>query len=180
MAIRNISLRWLRTSILASSVLVASLAGSARADEFVSIGGGPLTGVYYAVAKTICQDIFSELRAQGIRCSPETTPCSAYNVDHVVSGELELGIVQSDMLFLAYKGIGRWDRKPATALRSVLSLYPELITVVARADANIHVVADLAGRRVSVGSAEAGARTTWNIISGNLPLAMPIRLTELS
>jgi TRAP transporter TAXI family solute receptor len=64
-------------------------------------------------------------------------------------------------------------------LRSVLSLYPELVTVVARADANIHALADLAGRRVSVGSLATGPRTTWNLISADLDLKTPVRLREL-
>ena len=165
------------------SVIVASLAGSARADErtetFVSIGSGEMTAIYYPVAKAICQAIFSELRAQGIWCSAETTPGSAYNVEHIVSGELEFAIVQSDILFSAYKGIGRWNGKPVTGLRSVLSLYPELVTVVARADANVHVLADLAGKRISVGSLATGPRTTWNLISANLDLTTPVRLREL-
>lgn len=179
-AIHNLLLRRLRIPIFVASVLLPSLAGSAHADEtFVSIGSGEMTAVYYPVAKAICQAIFRELRAQGIWCSAETTPGSAYNVEHIVSGELEFGIVQSDILFSAYKGIGRWDGKPVTELRSVLSLYPELVTVVARADANIHVLADLAGRRVSVGSLATGPRTTWNLISAHLDLTTPARLTEL-
>jgi TRAP-type uncharacterized transport system substrate-binding protein len=101
-------LRSLRISILVASVLNASY-GSAPAEEqtetFVSIGGGEMAAVYYPVAKAICQAIFHELRAQGI-CSPETTPGSAYNVEHV-SDELEFAIVQSDILFSAYKGINR-------------------------------------------------------------------------
>ena len=169
--------------VFVASALVAGLAGPAPADDkketFVSIGSGEMTAVYYPVAKAICQAIFRELRAQGIWCSAETTPGSAYNVEHVVSGELEFGIVQSDILFSAYKGIGRWDGKPVTQLRSVLSLYPELVTIVARADANIHVLADLAGKRVSVGSLATGPRTTWNLISGDLDLTAPVRLTEL-
>jgi TRAP transporter TAXI family solute receptor len=138
-----------------------------------------MTAVYYPVAQALCGAIFRELREQGIRCSVETTPGSVYNLEHVVSGELEFGIVQSDILFSAYNGIDGWDGKPVTELRSVLSLYPELVTVVARADANIHFQADLAGKRVSVGSVAAGARTTWNLISGDLPLTTPVRLTEL-
>jgi TRAP transporter TAXI family solute receptor len=180
---RSSLVRRLRIPILVASVLVASLARSAPADEgtetFVSIGSGEMTAVYYPVAKAICKAIFSELRAQGIWCSAETTPGSAYNVEHVVSGELEFGIVQSDILFSAYKGIGRWDGKPVTQLRSVLSLYPELVTIVARADAKIHVLADLAGKRISVGSLATGPRTTWNLMSANLGLTTPVRLTEL-
>ncbi len=182
-AIRNSWLRQLRIPILVASVLVVSSARSAPADEktetFVSIGSGEMTAVYYPVAKVICRVIFHELLAQGVWCSAETTPGSAYNVEHIVSGELEFGIVQSDILFSAYKGIGRWDGKPVTELRSVLSLYPELVTIVARADANIEVLADLAGKRVSVGSLATGPRTTWNFISTDLDLAMPVLLTEL-
>jgi TRAP transporter TAXI family solute receptor len=132
------------------------------------------------VAKAICRAIFSELRAQGIWCSPETTPGSAYNAEHIVSGELEFALVQSDILFAAYKGIDGWNGKPVTGLRSVLSLYPELIGVVARADANVRVVADLAGKRLSVGLPGTGPRATWDLTSQDIPLATPVRLRELS
>jgi len=151
----------------------------AGTETFVSIGSGEMTAVYYPVGKALCEAIFPDLRAQDIWCSTETTPGSAYNIEHVASGELEFAIVQSDILFSAYRGIGRWDRKPVTELRSVLSLFPELVTVVARADANIHVLADLAGKRVSVGGPATGPRTTWNLISADLDKTTPVRLTEL-
>jgi TRAP transporter TAXI family solute receptor len=184
MANSNSMLRRLGTPFLVASVLVASIAESALADEqtetFVSIGSGEIGGgVYFPVAKAICQAIFQELRAQGIWCSPETTPGSAYNVGHVVSGELEFALVQSDILFSAYKGIDGWNGTPVTGLRSVLSLFPELITVVARADANVHVLADLAGKRVSVGLPGTGPHTTWDIISGEIPLAAPVQSREM-
>jgi TRAP transporter TAXI family solute receptor len=162
-----------------ATIFAACNAARGSAETFVSIGSGEMTAVYYSVVKAICQAIFSELRAQGFWCSAETTPGSAYNVERIASGELEFGIVQSDVLFAAYKGIGAWDGKPVTVLRSVLSLFPELVTVVARADANIHILADLAGKRVSVGSLAAGPRTTWSLISPSLDLRTPARLTEL-
>jgi TRAP transporter TAXI family solute receptor len=184
MAIHNLLLRRIGIPVLVASVLVARLAESALADEqtetFVSIGTGEMAAVYYPVAKAICQAIFHELRAQGFWCSPETTPGSVYNVEHVVSGELEFALVQSDILFSAYKGIDGWNGKPVTGLRSVLSLYPELVTVAARAGANVHVVADLAGKRVSVGLPGTGPRTTWDLISRDIPLATPVRLREMS
>jgi uncharacterized protein len=68
-----------------------------------------------------------------------------YNVGGVQSGELEFGIVQSDVQFAAYTGIGAWAGRPASELRSVLSLYPELVAIIARAGANIHDLGDLAG-----------------------------------
>jgi uncharacterized protein len=175
----RLSRRRLTTASLAT-VLATCSPARCWAETFVSIGSGEMTAVYYAVAKAICQAIFSELRQQGFWCSAETTPGSAYNIERVVSGELEFAIAQSDVLFSAYKGIGRWDGKPVTELRSVLSLFPELVTVVARADANIHVLHDLAGKRLAVGSLATGPRTTWNLISPELGLTTPVRLMELS
>jgi uncharacterized protein len=182
-AIHSLLLRRLRIPILAASIFVAGSAG-APADEptetFISIGSGEMTAVYYPVARAICQAGFRELRAQGIWCSAEMTPGSAYNVEHVVSGELDFGLMQSDILFNAYKGTDGWSGKPVTELRSVLSLYPELVTVVARADANVHFLSDLSGKRLGVGSLATGPRTTWNLISGDLPLTTPVQLTELA
>jgi TRAP transporter TAXI family solute receptor len=168
---------------MAVAVVTLNLAGLAsaqtRTKTFVSIGSGEMTAVYFRAAKAICKDIADEVRARGFRCSAEATPGSAYNVEAVASGELEFAIVQSDVLFSAYKGIGQWDGKPVTELRSVLSLYPELVTVVARADANIHVLADLAGKQVSVGGPWTGPRITWDFISADLDLATPVQLTQL-
>ena len=67
-----------------------------------------------------------------------------------------------------------------TELRSVLSLYPELATIVARAAANIRLLADLAGKRVSVGGLATGPRITWDLISADLDLATPVQLTQLT
>jgi hypothetical protein len=81
---------------------------------------------------------------------------------------LEFGIVQSDVNFAAYKGEGGWTGRPFAGLRSVLSLYPELVTVVARADLHIQDLAGLAGRRVNIGSRGTGTRATWDAIEASL------------
>jgi TRAP transporter TAXI family solute receptor len=165
------------------AVVTLNLTGLASAQTgtktFVSIGSGEMTAVYFRVAKAICEAIADEVRGQGFRCSAEATPGSAYNVENVASGELEFAIVQSDVLFSAYKGISQWDGKPVTQLRSVLSLYPEFVTIVARADTNIHVLADLTGKQVSVGGEWTGPRFTWDLISAGLDLATPVHLTQM-
>lgn len=171
--------RRLAAAGLAVALAAGGCAGRGHAETFVSIGTGDMAAVYYPVVQGICEATSSQLREAGFWCSPETTPGSAYNVDRVASGELEFGIVQSDVLNAAYKGMGRWHGKPVTNLRSVLSLFPELVTIIARAGANIHGVADLAGKRVSVGSQEGGGKTTWGLISPGFNLKTPVRLVEL-
>jgi len=176
----NLLPRQLGIPILVAAMFVACLTRSALAGEtFVSIGTGEMNGLYYPVGEALCHVAWGELRAQGIWCSPETTPGSVYNVGRIQSGELEFGIVQSDVQYAAYMGTGVWNGRPFSDLRSVLSLYLELVTVIARADANIHVLGDLAGKRVNVGSQGTGTRASWDAIAAEIDQTRPVRLMNL-
>jgi len=172
--VRSSRLRRIRLVVAALTTMLFGVAVvppvTARAGEevFASVGTGELNGVYYPVAKAICEIVNRDLSIDGVRCSPETTPGSVYNIHAIQSGELEFGIVQADVNFNAYKGEGAWVGKPFLDLRSVLSLYPELVTVMARADSDIHDLAGLAGRRVNVGSRGTGIRATWDAIEEEL------------
>jgi len=156
------------TTMLFGGVLIAPATARAGDEVFASVGTGELNGVYYPVGKAICEIVNRDLSTDGVRCSPETTPGSVYNTRAIQSGELEFGIVQADVNFDAYKGEGAWMGRPFLDLRSVLSLYPELVTVMARADSHIRDLAGLAGRRVNVGSRGTGIRATWDAIEEEL------------
>jgi TRAP transporter TAXI family solute receptor len=170
----NSGLRRVRPAILLVIAMLTNVAAvvaapaRAAAEVFASVGTGEPNGVYYPVGKAICQIVNRDLSTHGVRCSPEATPGSVYNVSAIQSGELEFGIVQSDVHYAAYKGEGAWIGRPFIGLRSVLSLYPELVTVMARADSHIQDLEGLAGRRVSVGSRGTGTRATWGAIEEEL------------
>jgi uncharacterized protein len=167
------------TAFLTLCAAIAGMKSCSAEEIFASIGTGELGGVYYPVGKAICKVVGPDLRAQGIRCSPETTPGSVYNVGAVQSGELEFAIVQSDVQFAATAGLGVWKGNLVSELRSVVSLYPELITVIARADANIHSFADLAGKKINVGSQGTGTRATWEAITSVLGQREDAHLMDL-
>ena len=154
--------------ILAGIAVVPAATARAGDDIFASVGTGELNGIYYPVGKVICQIVNRDLSTHGVRCSPETTPGSVYNMRAIQSGELEFGIVQSDVNFDAYKGQGAWVGRPFGDMRSVLSLYPELVIVMARAESHIDELAALKGRRVNVGSRGTGTRATWDAIEAEL------------
>jgi uncharacterized protein len=142
-----------------------------QADEprfhfFASLGTGPTNGVYYPVGEAICAIVNEDLPSSGVRCSSETTPGSVYNLEALRSGELDFGFVQSDVAFAAYKGEGAFAGAPFGDLRSVLPLYPELVTIVARPE--IHALADLHGKRINVGPEGSGSRSTWDEIQAVL------------
>ena len=160
--------------VAAALIAMLTVAGflptaACAADEvFASVGTGQVNGIYYPVGQAICQIVNRDLPTHGVRCSPESTPGSVYNIEAIQSGDLEFGIVQSDVQFAAYNGEGGWIGKPFRGLRSVASLYPELVTVIARADSRIQDLAGLAGRRVNVGSKGTGTRATWDAIEAEL------------
>jgi uncharacterized protein len=134
----------------------------------VSLGTGELNGVYYPVGEAICEIVDRDTKKYGVRCSAEGTPGSAYNLDAIRNGDLEFGIIQSDVAYAAYNGEGAYADKPFDELRSVLILYPELVTIMVRTDSGIHEVADLVGRRINVGRLGSGAFATWGAIEAAL------------
>ena len=134
-------------------------------QQFVSIGTGGVTGVYYPVGGAICRLMNQTRREHGIRCAVESTGGSVFNVNAIRGGELEFGIAQSDVQFLAFNGEGRFAEGGAHEnLRSVFSLHPEPLTVVARADAGIANFEDLRGKRVNVGNPGSGQRALMEIV----------------
>ena len=123
---------------------------------FASVGTGETNGIYYPLGEVICGIVNQNLHESGIRCSRETTPGSVYNVSALRDGELEFALVQSDVAYDAYHGTGVYSEAPFPALRSVLALHSELVTIVARA--GIHELSDLAGKRIAAGPAGSGSR----------------------
>jgi len=123
--VRPSRLRRIRLVVAALTTIlfgVAVVPPAARAGEevFASVGTGELNGVYYPVGKAICEIVNRDLSIDGVRCSPEATPGSVYNIHAIQSGELEFGIVQADVNFNAYKGEGAWVGKPSALCNGAL------------------------------------------------------------
>jgi TRAP transporter TAXI family solute receptor len=133
-------------------------------EKMASLGTGEVDLVYYEVGHAICDSVNREMRDFGVRCSPESTPGSKYNVEAIHNGELEFGIVQSDIAYTAYNGKGSFAKRPFRDLRSVMVLFPEVVTIVARNDSGIGKIADLAGRRINVGRQGSGTHAVWDDI----------------
>lgn len=131
--------------------------GPSTAREFVSIGTGAVTGVYYPTGGAISRMINNKYDHYGIKATVESTAGSVYNINAVISGDLEFGIAQSDRQYQALNGLAEWEKTgPMRALRSVFSIHPESITLIAAADSNIDSVSDLKSRRVNIGNPGSG------------------------
>ncbi|MFZ7125820.1 MAG: TAXI family TRAP transporter solute-binding subunit [Desulfobacterales bacterium] len=130
-------------------------------QKFVTIGTGGVTGVYYPTGGAICRLVNKTRSEHGIRCSVESTGGSVYNLNAIRSGELDMGVAQSDWQYHSYNGSSSFsDQGPDKDLRAVFSVHPEPFTVVARADSGIKSFDDIKGKRVNVGNPGSGQRGT--------------------
>ncbi|MEH6389165.1 MAG: TAXI family TRAP transporter solute-binding subunit [Pseudomonas profundi] len=134
-------------------------------ENFVTIGTGGQTGVYYVVGQSVCRLINRNSNEHGIRCNAPSSGGSVANVNAIRGGEMDMGVVQSDVQFKAYKGIENFEDAGAfEKLRAIFALHGEPLTVVARRDANIETVKDLKGKRVNIGNPGSGQRDTMDVV----------------
>lgn len=145
-------------ALLASGIAVSAAHAQQR---YVTIGTGGVTGVYYAAGGAICRLVNKDRKVHGIRCSVESTGGSVANVQSIKAGDLDLGIAQSDVHYNAFKGGGQFEKEGVLAdLRSVMSLHPEPITIVARKESSVRMLEDLKGKRFNVGNPGSGTRAS--------------------
>ena len=156
-----------RLGYLTAAALAAALGagGAQAADQFISIGTGGVTGVYYPTGGAICRLVNKMRKETGIRCSAESTGGSIYNINTIRAGELEFGVAQSDWQYHAYHGTSKFeDKGKFEDLRAVFSVHPEPVTIIARDDSGVMNITDLKGKRVNIGNVGSGTRGTWEVI----------------
>jgi len=152
------------TKKLATIALAGALSLPLMATDFVTIGTGGVTGVYYPLGGSICRLVNKGKKEHGVRCSVESTGGSVYNINTIRAGELDMGVAQSDWQYHAYKGDSKFKGKgPFKELRAIFSIHGEPFTVIARADSGIKKFADLKGKRVNIGNPGSGSRGTMEI-----------------
>ena len=150
-------------------VMAASSAAYSADTTFVTIGTGGVTGVYYPTGGAIARLVNKGKKEHGIRATVESTGGSVYNLNAIASGELDMGVAQSDWQYHAYHGTSKFaDKGPNKDLRAVFSVHPEPFTVVARADSGIKNFDDLKGKRVNIGNPGSGQRGTMEVVMDKL------------
>ena len=82
------------TQILGGVFAAASIAFggvvSAADQQFISIGTGGVTGVYYPTGGAICRLVNKTRKEHGIRCAVESTGGSVYNINTIKAVNLSL------------------------------------------------------------------------------------------
>src|SRR5262249_52459583 len=135
---------------------VANLAAQAAAPSSLLVGSGPVAGFAFPLGGELCR-LIEQSGSSAPHCAVATTDGSVENIKRLRSGELQLAIVQSDLVAEAVAGTGPFSGAgPFTELRSIAGFYGDDLTVLVRADGQIHEVDDLKGKRVAVGEPGIG------------------------
>lgn len=137
----------------------------AKHREFVIIGTGGIADVYYPAGGELCRLVNQKKQQHGVRCAVESTGGSVYNINNLRTGEIDIGIAQSDWQYHAYHGSSVFsEQTPFTELRTVMSVHTESFTIIARADSGIKHFDDLKGKRVNIGNPDSGTRATMELL----------------
>lgn len=156
-------MRILALAAATAAAFIVSAPASAQDREgwpsSLTIGTASQGGTYFIYGTGLAGLISEEL---GINASGEVTGGPVQNATLVETGDHEIGLVTMGPAYEAW--MGKSELAPGVEHKSLRALFPMYQTpfqVVALKSSGIESVADLDGRRVSVGPAGGTAATYW-------------------
>jgi uncharacterized protein len=170
---------WCGPSVAAVLVLallrgLASL--SAQEAQFFRIGAAATSGTFFeiggVIASAISKPTGSPPCERGGNCGvpglvavAQATQGSVENLRLIAADQIESGIAQSDIVGWAYAGTGIFAADgPMKELRAIANLFPEDVQLVVRGDSSIRSLADLKGKRISLGQMGSGTLADARLI----------------
>lgn len=151
----NRFIRGRRLAGLATALLLAAAPVTARAEDFINILTGGTSGVYYPMGVALSK-IYGE-KIPNVRPTVQATKASVENLVLLQQGKGEVAFTLGDSLAAAWIGDEEAGFKaPLKKLRGVTAIYPNYVQIVAAKDSGIKTLADLKGKRLSVGAPKSG------------------------
>jgi TRAP transporter TAXI family solute receptor len=151
-----------RLLLLALGVLGAAAGVRAQEPYPLSIATGSVTGIYYQIGAAICRLLQDHPPAVPITCATDGSQGSVANLAGLRLGQAPFAVVQADVLHDAVSGTGVFaSQRSDGGARALFSPVPETFAVLTRGDSRVQSVADLRGRRVSVGAPASGSEATF-------------------
>lgn len=127
--------------------------GNASALKAVTMGTGGTSGTYYGYGGILGGQIKA---STGVNVTVVSTDGSKANILGIDAGNYQLGTVQSDVMAYAWAGSRTFEAEGALdSFRVIGGLYAEAVQLLTM-DPEIKSVADLAGKKVSIGAAGSG------------------------
>ncbi len=139
--------------VLAFAMMLTLVACSGGATTTMTMGTGGTAGTYYGYGGILGNQIKT---SSGITVNVVSTDGSKANILGIDSGNYQLGTVQSDVMAYAWEGARSFEAEgKIESFRVIGGLYAEAVQLVTM-NPEIKTVADLAGKKVSIGAAGSG------------------------
>jgi hypothetical protein len=164
-------------------LLLGRVSPSAQEGQFFRIGAAATSGTFFeigaVVASAISKPVGSPPCEHGGNCGvpglvavTQATQGSVENLRMIAARQIESGIAQSDIVSWAYAGTGIFAADgPLRNLRAIASLFPESLQLVVRDDSAIRTLADLRGKRISLGQPASGTVADARVVLAAAGLA---------
>jgi TRAP transporter TAXI family solute receptor len=124
-------------------------------QKFINVLTGGQSGVYYPMGVALSQIYGKAL--PGAKVTVQSTKASAENLNLLEAGRGEIAFTLADSLSDAWRGDKESGfNSPLKKLRAVAGIYPNYIQIVASGSSGIKTLADLRGKRISVGAPKSG------------------------
>jgi uncharacterized protein len=139
----------------AVALMPALMPKAAQATDFLNILTGGTSGVYYPLGVGLAK-IYSDAMPDA-KVQVQSTKASVENLNLLQQGKGELAFALGDSVKMAWDGdLEAGFKAKLDKLRGIAAIYPNYIQIVASKDSGIKTLADLRGKRVSVGAPKSG------------------------
>ena len=131
--------------------------GGKGGETSYTFATGASTGTYYGFTTAVAGVLTDKV--EGAKFTAITSGGSKANIEAIDDGDAQYGIVQNDVMLNAYNGVNNFKDNQIRSFSVVGTVYPEVCQIIASKASGIQSVADLAGKRVSVGDVGSGVVT---------------------
>nr|WP_256834197.1 TAXI family TRAP transporter solute-binding subunit [Pseudomonas oleovorans] len=144
-----------KISLFAAAAAITASTAVLAAPTFINVLTGGTSGVYYPIGVALSQ-LYSN-GIEGSKTSVQATKASVENLNLLQAGRGELAFALGDSVADAWNGVEDAGFKaPLKKIRAIAGTYPNYIQIVANAESGIKTLADLKGKRISVGAPKSG------------------------
>lgn len=138
---------------LCALVVLGGCSKTAEVKEFVLATGGT-SGTYYPYGGAVAN--IWNTKVENMNVTAQATGASKENLRLISSEEAEFAIVQNDVMDYAFYGTDMFEGQKLGNIAAIGTLYPEVVQIAASVESGIKSIADMKGKRVSVGDAGSG------------------------
>lgn len=126
----------------------------AENKDTLTLATGSEKGVYYALG----QGIAEVAKKSNIKINVVSSQGSRENLLWLSGNKAQLCIAQSDTVYNAYNGLGRFTEK-ITNIQAIASLYTEAVHILVRNPLHIRKIEEFKGKRISIGPEGSGTES---------------------